>query len=67
MVMFVTSKLPLSGATLFDQLKIGQLSLANYFMQIRLDLEGLKIQQVNLFLCILIPGVTISAIHGGKV
>ena len=36
------------GATLFGQLEIGQLffdqlNLANYFMQIRLDLEGLKI------------------------
>ena len=35
-------------ATLFGQLKIGQLvfgqlNLANYLMQIRLDLEGLKI------------------------
>ena len=35
-------------ATLFDQLKIGQLffgqlNLVNYLMQIRLDLEGLKI------------------------
>ena len=37
-----------SWATLFGQLKIGQLlfgqlSLTSYFMQIRLDLEGLKI------------------------
>ena len=33
----------ISRATLFGQLKIGQLNLANYLMQIRLDLEGLKI------------------------
>ena len=31
------------GATLFGQLKIGQLNLASYFMQMRLDLEGLKL------------------------
>ena len=36
------------GATLFGQLKIGQLffgqlDLANYLMQIRLDFKGLKI------------------------
>ena len=38
----------MDGVTLFFQLKIGQLffgqlNLANYLMQIRLDLEGLKI------------------------
>ena len=40
------------GATLFGQLKIGQLflgqlNLANYFIKIRLDLEGLKIYLAN--------------------
>ena len=39
-------------ATLFGQLKIGQLffgqlNLADYLMQIRLDLEGLKILMAN--------------------
>ena len=30
-------------ATLFGQLKIGQLNFASYFMKIRLGIEGLKI------------------------
>ena len=36
-------KVKLQWATLVGQLKIGQLHLASYFMQISLDLEGLKI------------------------
>ena len=35
------------GATIFGQLFLGQLNLANYFIKVKLDLEGLKIYLAN--------------------
>ena len=40
---FLKKKVVNNRATLFGHLFFDQLNLANYLMQIRLDLEGLKI------------------------
>ena len=42
-MLFLTISSVCSRATLFGQLKIGQLNSASYFMEIRLDIDGLKI------------------------